>query len=431
MTDQPVAGVLTVAEVARRIRDALRDDPVLRDVWVEGEVGRVSVSAAGHAYFTLKDDRGVLDCVVFARELGATTFEPRTGLRVLAHGRVDLYEQQGRVQLYVDVLRPAGLGDLALRFEALKARLAAEGLFDVARRRRLPERPRRIAVVTSPTGAVWHDVRTVIARRWPLAEVWLVPCLVQGDAAPATIVAAFARVAALPPADRPDVIILARGGGTLEDLWAFNAEAVVRAVVASPVPVVVGVGHEIDVTLADFAADVRAATPSAAAELVVPDRAMLRAEIDAAGRRMARGVGRRTEDAWAALAAERRALDRLGPAAAIGFARERAAMLLDAATDAVRATVAGRGLAVERAGRPLASEAIRRVAGARASVEAVAAALATLDPGATLARGYAIVRRAADGLIVRDPTEVAAGDLLAIEVARGGIRAVAVREEPA
>lgn len=421
--------ILTVSDVTRTVRDALRGDPVLCDVWVEGEIGRASVSAAGHAYFTLKDERGVLDCVVFARELGATSFEPRTGLRVLAHGRVDLYEQQGRVQLYVDVLRPAGLGDLALQFEALKARLAAEGLFDPARRRRPPERPRRVAVVTSPTGAVWHDVRTVVARRWPLAEVWLVPCLVQGDAAPPTIVSAFARIAALSAAERPDVVILARGGGTLEDLWAFNAESVVRAVVGSPVPVVVGVGHEIDVTLADFAADLRAPTPSAAAELVVPDRARVRAEIDALARRMGRAVAGRMDDAAAALAAERRALDMLGPSVAVGFARERVAALLDAAADAVRASLAARSLAVERAGRPLASEAIRRVAAGRAAVDAVAAALAALDPGATLARGYAIVRRATDSMIVRDPVDVASGDILAIEVARGGIRAAVIPDD--
>jgi exodeoxyribonuclease VII large subunit len=421
-------GVLTVGEVTRRVRDALRGDPVLRDVWVEGEVGRVSISSAGHAYFSLKDDRGVLDCVVFARELSQATFEPRTGLRVLAHGRVEMYEQQGRVQLYVDVLRPAGVGDLALRFEALKARLAAEGLFDAARRRALPPRPRRIGVITSPTGAVWHDVRTVVARRWPLAELVLVPCLVQGEAAPPTIVDAFARVAALPPAERPDVVILARGGGTLEDLWAFNAEQVVRAVVACPVPVVVGVGHEIDVTLADFAADVRAATPSAAAELVVPDRARTRAEADAALVRMTRAADGRLTGARALLAGERRALDRLGPEAAVAFMRERAARLLDAAAEAARGALTWRALAVERAGRPLAAEAARRVAAARAASDAAGAALGALDPGATLGRGYAIVRRAADGLIVREPSEVRGGEVLAIEVAHGGIRAVVADE---
>lgn len=425
------AGVLSVGEVVRRVRDALRGDPVLRDLWVEGEVGRVTVSSAGHAYFSLKDDRGVIDCVVFARELSAASFEPRTGLRVLAHGRIDVYEQQGRVQLYVDVLRPSGLGDLALRFEALKARLAAEGLFDAARRRPLPARPGRIAVVTSPTGAVWHDIRTVVARRWPLAELVLVPSLVQGEAAPASIVDAFARIAALAPGARPDVVILARGGGTLEDLWSFNAEAVVRAVVACPVPVVVGVGHEIDVTLADFAADMRAPTPSAAAELVVPDRARARAEADALRARMARAAAVRLEDAAADLAGERRALDRLAPEAVVAFMRERVARLLDAAAEAARAAVARRAIAAERAARPLASGVARRVAAARASVEAAGASLAALDPGATLERGYAIVRRAADGRIVRAPDEVAAGDALAIEVARGAIRAVVGDEGPA
>ncbi len=431
VVDGGLLGVLTVGEVTRHVRDALRGDPVLRDVWVEGEVGRVSISSAGHAYFSLKDDHGVLECVVFARELSAATFEPRTGLRVLAHGRVDMYEQQGRVQLYVDVLRPAGVGDLALRFEALKARLAAEGLFDAARRRPLPARPCRIAVITSPTGAVWHDVRTVVARRWPLAELVLVPCLVQGDAAPPTIVDAFARVAALPSAQRPDVVILARGGGTLEDLWAFNAETVVRAVVTCPVPVVVGVGHEIDVTLADFAADVRAPTPSAAAELVVPDRARVRAEVDASRVRAARAAAGRLEDARAVLAGERRALDRLAPEVAVGFMRERAGRLLDAAAEAARAAVAWRALAIERAGRPMAAGAARRVAAARSTIDAAGAALSALDPGATLERGYAIVRRAADGVIVRGPAEVAVGDVLAIEVARGGIRAVVAVEEPA
>jgi exodeoxyribonuclease VII large subunit len=422
-------GVLTVGEVTRRVRDALRGDPVLRDVWVEGEVGRVSISSAGHAYFSLKDDRGVLDCVVFSRELSQATFEPRTGLRVLAHGRVDWYDQQGRVQLYVDVLRPAGVGDLALRFEALKARLAAEGLFDAGRRRTLPARPRRVGVVTSPTGAVWHDVRTVVARRWPLTELVLVPCLVQGDAAPASIVAAFARVAAVPTPERPEVVILARGGGTLEDLWAFNAEAVVRAVVACQVPVVVGVGHEIDVTLADFAADVRAPTPSAAAELVVPDRARVRAEVDASRARITRSAAGRVAGAAALVAGERRALDRLGPEAAVALLRERAGRLLDAATEEARSAVARGAVALERAGRPLHGETARRVARARAAVESVGAALSALDPAATLERGYAIVRRAVDGRIVRAPSEVAVGESLAIEVAHGGIRAV-VADEP-
>jgi exodeoxyribonuclease VII large subunit len=419
------ARILTVGEVARRLRDAVRGDPALRDLWVEGEVGRVTISAAGHAYFSLKDERGVIECVAFARELAASPFEPRTGLHVVAHGRVDVYEQQGRVQLYVDALRPSGFGDLALRFEALKAQLAAEGLFDARRKRTPPLRPNRIAVVTSPQGAVWHDIRNVIARRWPLAELVLVPCQVQGATAPPTIVAAFRSIEALADADRPDVVILARGGGTLEDLWAFNDEAVVRAVAACPVPVVSGVGHEIDATLVDFAADVRAPTPSAAAELVVPDRAETLATLDVIAGTMRRIAQGRLRDAAGALVAERRALVRVGPLAQLDFARERAGGLLDRAAGAAFAAIAWREAALDRAAGTLQAGTTRRVVAGWASLEAAAAALAALDPDATLTRGYAIVRRARDARIVRDPAEVSAGDPLLVRVAHGSFDAVA------
>ena len=282
--------ILGVSEVTRAVRDAVRADERLRDVWVEGEVGRVTVSSAGHAYFTLKDERSQLSCVWFRDERLASPFEPRTGLRVVAHGRVAGFDSQGVYQLYVSAVQPAGFGDLALRFEALKAKLAAEGLFDAARKRPLPERPAVIAVATSETGAVWHDIRHVLERRWPLAVVVLAPCQVQGDPAPASIVGALGRIAHYGaqchaegrPDDAPVVTILARGGGSLEDLWSFNDERVVRAIVAHPVPVVCGVGHETDVTLADFAADRRAPTPSAAAEIVVPDRAEIAATLAAA-----------------------------------------------------------------------------------------------------------------------------------------------------
>lgn len=272
--------ILAVSDVSRAIREAVRGDERLRDVWVEGEVSRVTISSAGHAYFALKDERSQLQCVWFRDERLRSAFEPQAGLRIVVHGRIDLFEPQGALQLYVESIQPAGFGDLALRFEALKARLAAEGLFDAARKRPLPSRPATIGVVTSPSGVVWRDISHVLARRWPLARVVLVACRVQGDGAPASIVTALRRLeryieecrAAGRPEDAPAVTILARGGGSLEDLWAFNDEAVVRAVVAHTVPLVCGVGHEVDVTLADFAADVRAPTPSAAAEIVVPDR---------------------------------------------------------------------------------------------------------------------------------------------------------------
>ena len=268
--------VLSVAEVTRLVRDTIRSTPRLARVWVEGEVGQVTVSSAGHCYFTLKDERAQLRCMIFRDDRMVLPLEPRTGLRVIANGRVDVFEPQGAYQLYVESLQPAGMGDLALRFEALKARLGAEGLFDATRKRPLPRWPRTIGIVTSLSGAVLHDMHRVIGRRWPLARIVVSACKVQGPGAEESIVRALRRVGRwTDPATglAVDVVIVARGGGSLEDLWAFNEESVVRAIAAHPRPVVVGVGHETDVTLAEFAADVRAATPSVAAELVVPDRA--------------------------------------------------------------------------------------------------------------------------------------------------------------
>ncbi len=419
--------ILGVSEVTRAVRDAVRANAALRDVWVEGEVGRVTVSSAGHCYFTLKDERSQLACVFFRDDRLASPFEARTGLRVVAHGRVDLFEAQGVYQLYVTAVQPAGFGDLALRFEALKARLAAEGLFDSARKRPLPYRPAVIGVATSATGAVWHDICHVVNRRWPLTRLVLSPCQVQGDGAAASVVAALDRLARWGeqcrvegrPEDAPAVVILARGGGSLEDLWSFNDERVVRAVVSHPVPVVCGVGHEVDVTLADFAADMRAPTPSAAAELVVPDRGEVAAGMaDLARRGRACALGAVLEGRGQ-LAAESRALDRLRPAAQLAQARERAGLLLDRATRSLRDDVNRRRAMDGGLSTRLAPTVNARLGAARTALERSAAALAALGPQATLARGYAIVRRDRDGSVVRDPAEAPPGDLLAIRVARG------------
>ncbi len=447
------ARILSVSDVTRAVKDALKADERMRDVWVEGEVGRVTVSTAGHGYFSLQDARSQLACVFFRDDRVASAFQPQAGLRVVARGRVDVFDAQGVYQLYVSSLQPAGFGDLALRFEALKARLAAEGLFESGRKRPLPLRPPVIAVVTSPTGAVWHDIQHVITRRWPITRVLLVPCLVQGDPAPASIVAALDRVgrwvercAREGRADEaPLVTILARGGGSLEDLWPFNDEAVVRAVVRHAVPVVCGVGHEVDVTLADFAADVRAPTPSAAAELVTPDRVEVAVALGAQERRLRSIVRGRLDAGLREVAAERRALDRVSPGAQLAATRERAGMLLDRATRAVAARVGGARSAsdrladrlaptlpgriardqqrLERVVRVLPLLADGRVSRARNTLESAGAALAVLGPQATLDRGYAIVRRAADGAIVRDPAEVPVGSAVRLRVARGEVGA--------
>jgi exodeoxyribonuclease VII large subunit len=428
---QPSLRILAVSDVTRSIRDAVRSVADLRDLWVEGEVGRVTVSSAGHCYFTLKDDRSQLACVFFRDDRLASPFEPRTGLRVVAHGRIDVFEGQGVYQLYVSAVQPSGFGDLALEFEALKARLAAEGLFATSRKRSLPVRPPVIAVATSATGAVWHDICHVVARRWPLARLVLSPCQVQGEGSAQSVVAALDRIAHWRERllergldeEAPAVTILARGGGSLEDLWSFNDERVVRAVVAHPVPVVCGVGHEVDVTLADFAADVRAPTPSAAAELVVPERI----EVAAALSELARRARFRSTASLAAargeLAAEGRALERLRPEAQLVQARERAGWLLDRATRQVREELRHRRTGHVALAARLTPAVQVRLSSDRGALERAAAALAALGPQATLERGYAIVRRSADGLVVRDPDETPAGELLSVRLARGRLSA--------
>jgi len=254
----------TVTDLTRHLRQLLEADPDLQGVWVQGEISNLSRPSSGHIYFTLKDSGASLRCVMWKGEAAHLRFAPQDGMAIEAHGSLGIYEVSGQYQLYADSLRPLGEGALYQEFLRLKALLEAEGLFDAARKRPIPASPRRIGIVTSPTGAALRDMLNTLRRRMPLAEVTLAPAPVQGDEAPLALVAALRilnRVAA------PEVILLARGGGSIEDMWAFNDERVVRAVTESQAPVITGVGHETDFTLADFAADLRAPTPTAAAEL--------------------------------------------------------------------------------------------------------------------------------------------------------------------
>ena len=257
----------TVAELTRHLRQLLESDASLQGVWVEGEISNLSRPSSGHIYFTLKDTSASLRCVMWRNDAARLRFPLQDGMAIEAHGSLSLYEAGGQYQLYADVLRPLGEGALYQEFLRLKALLEAEGLFEPDRKRPIPEIPRRIGIVTSPTGAALRDMLNTLQRRLPLVEVIIAPTPVQGDEAPQAIVTALRtlnRVAV------PDVLLLARGGGSIEDLWAFNDERVVRAVIESTAPVITGVGHETDFTLADFAADVRAPTPTAAAELATP-----------------------------------------------------------------------------------------------------------------------------------------------------------------
>ena len=423
--------ILAVSDVTRAVRDAVREAERLRDLWVEGEVGRVTISSAGHGYFNLKDERSQLACIWFREDRLASAFEARVGLRIVAHGRLDVYEPGGVYQLYVDSIQPAGFGDLAIRFEALKAKLSADGLFDGARKRALPPRPATVAVVTSATGAVWHDIARVLGRRWPLARLVLSPCLVQGDGAAASVVRALERidrwatdlVAAGRGTEAPELTIVARGGGSLEDLWTFNEEAVVRAIVTHRRPVVSAIGHETDVTLVDFAADARAPTPSAAAELVVPDRVDELARIAAVGRRGRVATERAVTSVAAQLTHERRVLVGLHPAARLAAARERSGLLLDRATVAAGGRIGRDGARLGRVAQLAPMLVNAALARAEGRLREARVAFEALGPQATLDRGYAIVRRADDGLILRTADAAPPGTELEIRLAHGGLTA--------
>ncbi len=428
--------ILTPSQLNTLARDLLEDAFPL--VLVEGELSGVARPASGHLYFSLKDERAQVRCAMFKPKSSWLKFQPRDGLRVLARGRLTLYEARGDYQLVCDSLEEAGEGALRRAFEELKARLAAEGLFDPARKRPLPTFPRRIGLLTSPSGAVVRDVLSVLARRLPLAEIEVLPVPVQGATAAAQIRGMLARAI---QSGRYDVLLIARGGGSLEDLWAFNDEQLARAIAASPVPVVSAIGHETDFSLSDFAADLRAPTPSVAAELLVPDRADLRARLGGFARALAaahdnrhRQASQRADRAWLRLQA-------LHPQARFALLRRREAELrqrLDAGLlraleqRIARLRHAGavlRALRPERRlgqlrerlsalrTRPQAAVA-RQLQHDTLRLRSLARSLETVSPLATVARGYAILRRE-DGRIVRGTTDAPVGSRLDATVADG------------
>jgi exodeoxyribonuclease VII large subunit len=395
-----VDGVFSVAEVVRYLGDILADDVVLSGLWVQGEISNLSHSTAGHTYFTLKDAECQLRCVVF-RASGAAKLHVKAlknGDNVLTHGRVGVYEVQGSVQLYVDHVQAAGAGILNQRFEELCARLRAEGLFDLERKRSLPALPRRVGVVTSPQAAAFHDVCRILASRFPAVEVVLSPTLVQGIEAPGHIAAAIEHLAGLGDID---VIIVTRGGGSIEDLWAFNEELVARAIFHSAVPVVTGVGHETDFTVADFVADVRAPTPSAAAMAVVPDREVLLAQIESLADDLARSVDDRRL-AWAAsLSLAQRDLQYRSPIRRIAQLRQH----LDEQLTVL----------VERMSTHVEIK--------RERLRGRAVELSLLSPLDALRRGYAVVLDE-QGLLVRDAAGLRQGETMSVRLRDGTVAAI-------
>jgi exodeoxyribonuclease VII large subunit len=428
--------VYTPSSLTRFVRDLLED--ALPLIWVEGEISNFSKPASGHLYFTLKDGGAQVRCAMFKPRSTWLRFKPADGMHVLARVRVSLYEARGEFQLIVDSLEQAGEGALQRAFEQLKARLAAEGLFDAHLKRALPRFPRRIGVITSPTGAAIRDVLSVLQRRYPLAEIEILPVPVQGREAPPAIVAALR---AASEGKRHDVLLLTRGGGSLEDLWAFNDEAVARAIRASSVAVVSAVGHEIDFTIADFAADLRAPTPSAAAELLVPDALdllrILARDRQRLAQRMQRSLESRTQrldhllarlnaqrpQARLARADERLQMLRQRLQRYLGDKRERDSSRLANARSRLLAQhpLALLGRAGERA--ETARERLRRslhvdIERRSARLGELARTLHAVSPLATLDRGYAILL-AADGRVVRSVTQAPPGAALRARVADG------------
>lgn len=386
--------IYTVSQVTQYIKSLFDIDPLLQDLWVEGEISNCTQSTAGHMYFTLKDAHAQLRCVLWRSQLPYLEHRPANGNAVLVHGRASVYEVQGSYQLYVDQIQPLGTGTLFLQFLALKEKLEREGLFAPERKRPLPQFPRRIGIVTSPVGAAIRDILHILQRRYPLAEVILAPTLVQGEEAPSQIVVA---IEALNAYADVDVIIVARGGGFLEELWAFNDERVARAIFASQVPIISGIGHETDYTIADFVADKRAPTPSAAAELAVPERQALYAQIAQYRDALYQQIKQRLAEKLGKTGRAVDTLYRFSPRAVVDRWRQ----ILDDRRQGLWTT--------QR----------HHLALLREQVAGLILRLQALSPQSILNRGYAVVSHRDTGTVVRSIAQVASGDALDVRVSDG------------
>ena len=387
---------LSVSQVSRYLRELMDSDEILRDIWVQGEISNLSRPSSGHIYFTLKDASSALKCVTWKNTAMRLPIILQSGMAVEAHGAISIYERDGQYQLYVDAVRMSGEGALYQEFMRLKSRLEAEGLFDPDRKREIPARPQRIGIVTSPTGAALQDMLNTLRRRYPLAEVLVSPAPVQGEEAPPALVEAVRR---LNETAGVDVILLARGGGSLEDLWAFNDERVVRAVAASRVPVVTGIGHETDFTLCDFAADLRAPTPTAAAELCTPDQSELRDDLASLAYRLGYSMQQVTSYAWFDLLELRHKLENLSPQWMLRDDRQRLDETFTRIEFSMRNTMRDR----------------------RVSVEGLQDRLTSLNPFAVLKRGYSLVTNTR-GAVVSSVNQVHEGEILDIKFSDGGVK---------
>lgn len=427
--------IVTVSQLTALVRELLEEN--FEHLWVEGEVSNLALPSSGHVYFTLKDAGATIRCVMFKSSVRAMKFRLGDGMKILLRARMTVYDQRGDYQLVAEYAEPLGLGALQLAFQQLRDRLAKEGLFAENFKKPVPSLPATVGIVTSPTGAAIHDILNVIGRRYATLQILIAPVKVQGEGAAAEIAAAIADLNRYPGVD---VIIVARGGGSIEDLWAFNEEIVARAIAASKLPVISAVGHEVDVTIADLVADLRAPTPSAAAELVVNSKAQMTADCDALGRRLAQAMQRKVSDSAAQL--EILKLSLKDPEILI----ERFMLRLDdlqgraeyVVEDLVskgrqRVTSAENGLklyspevAIKKMQADLEKHLLRIKATMLAKAELSRSSLATsagqleaLSPLATLQRGYAAVYKPSSGVVVKSVRQLAAGETVAVRFTDG------------
>ncbi len=390
--------IYNVSELNEHIKRLLDGDSVLSGVYVRGELSNYKVYPSGHHYFTMKDPEGALRCVMFKSSAARIRFRPENGMKVIAFGRVSVFTRDGVYQLYVNELTPDGVGDLYVAFEQLKEKLYKEGLFDERHKKPLPRLPKRIAVITSGAGAAVRDIIRVLGKRWPLAKVIVLPVRVQGPEAPPEIVGAIKyanrhRVA--------DLIITGRGGGSIEDLWAFNDERVARAIFESDIPVISAVGHEPDVTIADFVADLRAATPSNAAELAVPDRLDVMQALSGLELRMGQAMHRE-------LKLRRQRLSELAGKRVLQSPKnylDDKRMMLDYLQSRLNAA------------------SVKSVSAAREKFIRLAASLDAMSPLKVLGRGYAIASKA-DGTVIKSASDVKSGDKIKVRLQKDEVRAV-------
>lgn len=439
--------VWTVSQLTRRVKGLL--EAQIGKVWVSGEISNWRVSPAGHSYFTLKDENSQLSAVMFKGRLSRLRFEPEGGLEVLLHGEVTVYEQRGNYQIICDDMQPKGVGALQLAYEKLKQKLEAEGLFDESRKKPLPMLPRRIGIVTSPTGAAIRDILNVLERRFAGVHVLLYPARVQGDEAAPEIVEGIRCFDAY----GVDVVIVGRGGGSLEDLWPFNEEAVVRAIAEANTPIISAVGHEIDFTLSDFAADVRAPTPSAAAEIVVKERQALVDRVEAQRNRMARSVALQAERLRSRMNRATTSVVFRRPEDLLREPRQRLDEARFAIEERTRSQVTDAQRRLERATRSLAllspsrqlEQAHERLRARRRQLAALgpvllgrhrvklsrlSAQLDALSPLAILSRGYSLTRKLPKGALVRKASQLKPNDRIHVRLGEGAVRAVVEELNP-